>query len=213
MKDYSLNKEEEKRFILNYDIVDDKIIVKLASGEKYTVPYTRENEMEILDKMKAQVLNSRAAIEHLNSRFSFACLEGLCAAILFLLIIAGGVPFTFMGVACVTLFGLNTIIEIFRAIDSKLKIKDIEKNRMFLENEELLNQGTSLNEEELSNEKNETNKMDFFVQEKPVLSLNDIDNMSYDELKSLIDEAKEYQEQEVSYNQDEKPMTLTKKQY
>ncbi len=44
MKDYSLNIDEKKQYILSYKIENQKIITKLASGESYIIPYTIENE-------------------------------------------------------------------------------------------------------------------------------------------------------------------------
>ena len=58
MKNYAINKYQEKSFILNYKIIDDKIIINLASSDNYTLPYTKENEIMILERMKDQVLNS-----------------------------------------------------------------------------------------------------------------------------------------------------------
>lgn len=58
MKDYTLNKEDERTFILNYEVKDNKIIVNFASGKKYEVPYTEEDEKIILTLMKEQVNNT-----------------------------------------------------------------------------------------------------------------------------------------------------------
>ena len=54
MKDYSLNFDDSKKFILSYKIENGKIIAKLASGELYTVPYSDENENKIISKMEDQ---------------------------------------------------------------------------------------------------------------------------------------------------------------
>ena len=40
MKDYSSSREDSKLFVLNYDVVDDQIIVNVANGRQYTVKYT-----------------------------------------------------------------------------------------------------------------------------------------------------------------------------
>ena len=50
MKDYSLNFEDFTTFILNYKIENNLIIVKIASGENYVIPYTLKNEKKYLSK-------------------------------------------------------------------------------------------------------------------------------------------------------------------
>ena len=54
MKDYSLNHDDSKKFILSYKIENGKIVAKLASGESYTVPYSEENENKIISRMEEQ---------------------------------------------------------------------------------------------------------------------------------------------------------------
>ena len=54
MKDYSLNYDDSKKFILSYKIENGKIVAKLASGESYTVPYSEENKNKIISRMEEQ---------------------------------------------------------------------------------------------------------------------------------------------------------------
>lgn len=44
MRDYSLDTERSKTFILKYEINDNKITVYFASGEEYIIFYSKENE-------------------------------------------------------------------------------------------------------------------------------------------------------------------------
>lgn len=55
MKDYSLNKEEQEKFILNYEKNDNKIVINYADGSNYSVPFTSDNERKILNRMKEQI--------------------------------------------------------------------------------------------------------------------------------------------------------------
>ena len=55
MKDYTLNKDEKRTFILSYRIEKDDIIVKFADNKELKYPYTIELEKSILEKMKEQV--------------------------------------------------------------------------------------------------------------------------------------------------------------
>ena len=68
MKNYSINEYQEKTFILNYNIENEEIIVNLASGSNYKLPYTKENEIMILERMKEQVLNANEFLKHAESK-------------------------------------------------------------------------------------------------------------------------------------------------
>lgn len=68
MKDYSLNKEDSNFFILSYKVNNQEIILNLASGEKYKIPYTIKNEKKILKRMKKQVKNSKKYVENLENK-------------------------------------------------------------------------------------------------------------------------------------------------
>ena len=59
MKDYSLNDDERKQYILSYKIEDEKIIAKLASRESYIIPYTKENEQLVIAKMEKQARKAK----------------------------------------------------------------------------------------------------------------------------------------------------------
>jgi len=70
MKDYSLNLEDSKTFVLNYTVKDNQITVNLANGENYVIPYTAENEVKLLKRMKTQVLQSDEFMSKQEKRFS-----------------------------------------------------------------------------------------------------------------------------------------------
>ena len=59
MKDYSKTYDEKEKYILSYEKKDDQLIVKLATNKTYTIPKTRENENELLSKMKEQAKLAR----------------------------------------------------------------------------------------------------------------------------------------------------------
>ena len=52
MRDYSLNLEDSKTFVLNYTIKGNQIIVNLAKGENFIIPYTQENQKKLLEIMR-----------------------------------------------------------------------------------------------------------------------------------------------------------------
>ena len=128
MKDYTINKEEKEKFILNYKIIDGQIIMNLASGKTYAICYTKENEKKVLSKMVNQVLNSD--ITKINSNLqkkhnrkihkfyrntNIVCLVASTAAVL-------SFP-----VNLVTSMGLLTIMAVYRKQQSN-KIKQAKKN-------------------------------------------------------------------------------------
>lgn len=57
MKDYSTSIEDRKKFILKYELDGQNLVIYLANKEKYIIPYTRENEKEILKRMREQIPN------------------------------------------------------------------------------------------------------------------------------------------------------------
>ena len=59
MKDYSLNEEERKEFILNYAKEEDTITANFADGSSYIIPNTESNENKLEGKMIEQVANSK----------------------------------------------------------------------------------------------------------------------------------------------------------
>ena len=64
MKDYS-TLDNYKEFILSYKIVDNKIVVELASGDNYIIPNTKENENKIIHKMETQIMNIKFVSIHI----------------------------------------------------------------------------------------------------------------------------------------------------
>jgi len=55
MKDYAINRNKRKNFILNYQVKNDQIIINYASKKSKKIPYTKEAENRILNKMEKQV--------------------------------------------------------------------------------------------------------------------------------------------------------------
>lgn len=59
MKDYSLNYDDSKKFILSYKIENKKILAKFANGDLLVIPYSEENENKIISKMEEQARNAK----------------------------------------------------------------------------------------------------------------------------------------------------------
>lgn len=218
MKNYSLNFNDSKTFILNYKVEDNQIIANLASGEDYVIPYTLENEKNLLERMKKQVLNSNEFLSQQEKRFSFSWKWALvCGVVLafnsIFLVTGNSVAPVVTGMVC-SYFAFDITFRIYSMVDSKRKIKDICKNKMFLNNEELLNQKVKSHQNILSNTDKKTKELVSSTPEnKPVFSLNNMDEIKYDELKKIIENIKRDEQFAFDYSstQEKKPMVLTKK--
>ena len=139
MKDYSLNLEDSKPFVLNYTVKDNQITVNLANGENYVIPYTAENEVKLLKRMKTQVLQSDEFMSKQEKRFS----KSWKLAIWGVSMLALNVIASASGISAVSIvsgmwaswFVFDIGYRIYSMIDSKRNIKDINKNKMLLNNE------------------------------------------------------------------------------
>ena len=218
MKDYSLNYEDSKTFILNYKIEDNQIIVNLASGEEYIIPYSLENEKKLLEQMKEQVIDSDVFKSKQEKRFSvawkWAIWSGAMLVFNAVVLATGSSSLPIVNGICAGWFVFDTTYRVYSMIDSKKKIKDVNKNRMFLNNEELLNEKVKSNQNILSNTNTKTKELVASTPEDAqVFSLNTMDKIKYQELKTILENIKRDEQFgfEYSSTEEEKPMVLTKK--
>ncbi len=203
MKDYTIDKELKKTFILNYEIKEGKIIVFLASKEKYILPDTRENELTVLKAMKKQVkhyLKRKETMERFQMFGGKCILVGLLACV-------GIFSFTnpIYVMASFVFFLLAQIIGIGSIIEFTKELKDLEKNELFLEYEKQINTNEEYQSEKTRNKKQQLvekinqampKTIETYVEERlapiespevPLFNLNTIDKISYKELKELTD--------------------------
>lgn len=190
MKDYSLNNEESKQFILSYVIEDGYIIAKLANGEEYVVCYTEENEQNILNKMKSQA-NSAMNREHKIDRQIKS--SAIWTGIMMFYIIFNACIFAFdtpdiwnyIALPCTS---VAFLINGSSFIINLGKKREIKKLKYFLDNEQVLNDHVQENTNVLSriNEK-KVEKIQQSPKNKPVFDINTIDNYNLNDLKTLKD--------------------------
>ncbi len=184
MKDYTVNKGEKEKFILNYKIIDGQIIMNLASGKTSAICYTKENEKKVLTKMVNQVLNSDIIkinsnlqkkhgqkIYKLYRNTNIVCLVTSAAAVL-------SFP-----VSIITSMGLLTITAVYRkrqldkikqekkkVLSEKTEIQsDIIKNKTFLEN------------------KAKYDKVMDDIEDKPNLTINDMDKFNKNQIDKIVE--------------------------
>lgn len=206
MKDYSLNDEERKNFVLNYTKEEETITANFADGSSYTVPNTENNENKIEGKMIEQVVSSKGKEKKLvnsnTANILLICVVTI-ASIVGVLSIKNIPTIKAIAFAIGAATTLNMPMLIKLAKNNSI-LKDIQKNRYFVNNQEVINRGiTNTNVLANSNTKEE------------VITINDIDySYSYDELKQIVENT-ERQEQfdfdTFSKEEVSKPKTKTRR--
>lgn len=206
MKDYSLNDEERKSFVLNYSKEEETITANFADGSSYTVPNTENNENKIEGKMIEQVVSSKGKEKKLvnsnTANILLICVVTI-ASIVGVLSIKNISTIKAIAFAIGAATTLNMPMLIKLAKNNSI-LKDIQKNRYFVNNQEVINRGiTNTNVLANSNTKEE------------VITINDIDySYSYDELKQIVENT-ERQEQfdfdTFSKEEVSKPKTKTRR--
>lgn len=178
MKNYSLTPQESKNFILGYKLNKNKIIIKFASRRKCITKYDKDIETTILNIMKQQVIYSDdfLNIEKRNLRINIFAnilltLFTLVSAIL-------GIS-VFSAVILVPLIFI--VFNSISIIDDKLTINDVEKNKLFIEQELLINQKI-----DKSNLKNTKLSKKNIVDSNFDITLNSITKLKYKELKKIV---------------------------
>lgn len=217
MKDYSLDYENSRTFVLNYSVNNNQITVNLASGENYVIPYTIENEKKLLIRMKTQVLQSNDFMDEQEKRFSkswkWIIYSASMIAINVIVLASGSSIIPMVSKICAGWFVFDIGYRIYSMIDSKRNIKDVRKNKMLIENEEILNEKIKENPNVLANTTEKTKEIVSSIPVgQPVFTLNNIDKIKYEELKQILENI----EREKNFNFDystveDKPFVLDRK--
>ena len=138
MKDYSFR--ENKEFIRDYSIKDNKIIINLANKKKKILPYDRNIEITILKTMRNQVLRMGYEQE-ISSCLKYSkinlVLSSLIAIMLLSFLITNFIPFS-IGLSFYAFSAINIYIalcQVWNIFEYKILLKDIKRNKLFLRNE------------------------------------------------------------------------------
>ncbi len=223
MKNYELNSEKAKTFVLNYRIVkekdEDKIIITLADGSEYPpIPYTIENEQKILRVMKKQVMklkncevyiNDLKKCKNVNSNIFKLCLLVFVSLSGIYALLSMNVSVQMLVKILVKLFfiffSLPFVIMGIKSLKETIKmdktLKDLEKNIDFIDNEKLLN--------EIEREivlKNVSEKTTYMVKQKDKpITINDVDKIPVKDLNVMIENAINYKAVEDTLELDLNP--------
>lgn len=218
MKNYTLNSEDAKSFILNYEIENNKIIIKFANNENYIIPYTEKNEKKILNRMKNQFLclNKDYKLK-LNNRFESRKVKifgwGLLALII--IILYNGKGYTNLSITSIIADLTCMTYNIYKTIHLKNLLKDLEKNKILLDNQEKLNKMIKENKNVLTNTNEKIkNMVNSTPEDKPVFTLNSIEIVRLGELKSILETIRKEEQfnfDDTSINEtNDEPLTLKK---
>lgn len=183
MKDYSLNEEERKNFVLNYDVTEEELTANMASGNSFTIPNTEANVSKLEEKMIDQVINSKEKREklELSNIWNKVGIIGILIISTTLMIGTKETSLTLSFIKELTKgigIGVVCSIPVMIKIAKNNKIlKDIQKNRYFVKNSETINRGIT-NTNVLANS---------LVKENKEVTINDMDyGYSYNELKQIV---------------------------
>lgn len=202
MKNYSLNYDEAKKFILSYKIDNGKIIAKLASGELYVIPYSEKNEKEVISIMEKQAKCAKLK-PFKNSDKILTILNPLILPLSIIIFLDKGGIYYGILLACMI---ESTIYYLTKATINAIKKRDIKKLNYFLEHKEELNESIEKSQNmKLSISKRAFKEIEVQKSEnKQPFTINNIDNYSLKDLKKL----KENIERISSFGFDEEEYAL-----
>ena len=199
MKDYTLDKLAQEKFIKNYKVKNDKIIINLASKEKYVIPYTKENEEKVLTKMEEQVNNARIKPIGIINKFLVGVSYGALALALYLSIVETAILYF------VVAFGLSSFFT-YQLVSNQIKVKDLEKQRFFLDNRKLINDNIKKSPNmTLGLDKKIVTQIEHSDEQK-IFDINLIDSYSLDDLKKLKRNILRFEE--FSFDEEDKDKRL-----
>ena len=183
MKDYSLNRKDSESFILSYKIEDGNIVAKTASGELITVPYSVENENQILSKMEQQAKMAKLEPLTLGDKILTVSQPLVFPIAIFNFIYYGGLYYAIL----LLTVGFTAIFFPAQTISYLLKKKELGKIRYFLSNKNELNECIEKCEnKELGLSQEAVQQIEIQKKEKKSpITINNLDNYSLADLKRL----------------------------
>jgi len=211
MKDYELDKKKKGLFILNYEIKGDKIVVHYANGDSVSIDKTEEN-IKILDKsMREQVNLSDNFYKKCEKSLSLYSIASVLAGIASIL----SIGVFYFNPSAFSLFhqialGLGigvTLASGGAAVINLNKIKDVIKNKEFLEIENKLNEKVKENENMLYNTHRVTkNIVSKSYDREIVFTINNIDKVPFSDLDRIMSNIEREEKFNFEYPEKEEPV-------
>lgn len=183
MKDYSLDNVEKKDFILNYEIKDNDIFIKYADGRRGIVPNNLENVQKIICKMEEQVIDSKVLLKVFNTQIKNSSkMVVICSILLGLLSLCSLANLVFLLTTGIVL-GMD-LIAISKLISSNIKYNDLNKNVVFLENQDIMKK--KVHEDRVFQNLKVKTK-DKLSKKDITFTINDVDLITMSELNDILD--------------------------
>ena len=176
MKNYSINEYQKKSFILNYCVKDNNIIVNLANGNNYMIPYSIENEKMILERMRDQVIDSKEFYDNIVKK------EKKYEIIMFLLCFFTINIYYFMGMNILMPFLYAfSIKSIWDYVNISKYVDDYKKNLLFINNSDIF-KSNNITKKDLLDVSKKTRK----IMKEHDITLNDLDNIDYEDIAYIV---------------------------
>lgn len=138
MYDYTLTKEEQKKFIKNYEIKDGSIIITFGDNQEHTLPYSEKTIENINKLMEEQVKSTKKSSLVIRTLGNVSLLAGSIALTTFTIpILQTNEPMT--AIMPIT-GGILSIYSCIRTAKSCIRVKDFEKNKTILQIQNHFNQ-------------------------------------------------------------------------
>lgn len=183
MRYYKNKNTKSEIFIEEYKIENSEIIIRLASGEDYIVPYNKENEKKILLIMEKQVREAYYKPFSTLDKINFITLP-VSTTIELIGMMNNNKLFDKILLGALAFCDVCYIIKLFGYFNVKY---DLKRNRYFLENKDYINDNfkpTSNMMIGLSNKKQNQileNNLD-----EDIFDINKISNYSLGDLKKIV---------------------------
>ena len=221
MKDYSLNSKDREDFILGYDVTEDGMInIKFANGVLWPIPYNKESEKKVLDKMEEQLANPDDIETKLHNRlYALSAISiGLFFGIIISQLYIWDKALTIETVQALNIlysigYGTSLISGIL-AIKTKNKFKDFRKNIKFInEMKEKLNEAVRSNENALVNVSKKTrNVIADTPKDREVFNINSFNYVPFSDLEQIMENVARNERFRFDYtNQEEPPQAIVRK--
>lgn len=187
MKDYSKKIKiiDRHEIILSYEIMDDNICIVYASGEQKTIPYSIDNEKRIKNQMRNQIKIADNSRDNYDEKFSLYtiityilfCLFSITVPALYAVGIIDKLMLILVSAGYV---GIN-IPFLYKLIDNIIINRDIEKNKLFIDNEARL---TNINDHNFKKISEKTKEQ---IKKENEINFKNIDKIKLIELKRILE--------------------------
>lgn len=223
--DWLLEIEDNDNIILGYKIKDDKILIDFSNKlESHHIPYSFENEKKVLEQMKKQISEPsyQKRISHINNYVveKYTSLSDYLLPLIKIaieLILIDLTNPTIFNVILLILAGANAgifIAKIGILIEFDKILKDIDKNTLFLENEDEINEYLKENPDIIDELPKKAKELIISPYNKEQnININILDKIKYKQLKKILEKMKIDEKFGFESIEENNELTLLMKKY